>query len=136
MKIFISLFTLVVAVFISSAGYSQDSLRKAQQQKPHPLTSADQKDSQQAYYRQVLGVDSVKSEQVSQIQDAYKAGMKVVLDDKNLSQDVMREKIKGLMEEKNKKLMLLLTPDQQEKIIPGTERIKQEEADSVNPKRK
>lgn len=81
------------------------------------------KKNQNLFYRRSLQVDSAKAAEVVKIQDEYKAALKAIVADSAQSMPVKRERIKVLIEGKNQKLKLLLTPAQQEKMIPTTERI-------------
>lgn len=97
----------------------------AQEQKnAKPAATEMQRQRQERnFYRKTLQVDSVKATQVSQVQDSYKTALKAVIADTSLNEAAKRVKIKALMETKNQKLRGLLSPAQQEKIIPGTERM-------------
>lgn len=75
------------------------------------------------YYRKNLGIDSVKALQVSQVQNTYKSALKAVVADTSLNELAKRARIGELMEIKNRKLRSMLSPAQQEKIIPSTERM-------------
>lgn len=86
-------------------------------------TELQKKRDQHLFYRRTLQVDSVKAAQVAKVQDDYKLALKTVLADSAQTQLVKRERIKALIDAKNQKLKQLLTPAQQEKIIPTTERI-------------
>ncbi|TKC60160.1 hypothetical protein FBD94_14695 [Pedobacter hiemivivus] len=85
--------------------------------------TAQRKKQERNYYRKSLGVDSVKAAQVSQVQNAYKAALNIIVADTSLNEAARRTRISALMEVKNQKLRGLLSPAQQEKIIPGTERL-------------
>ena len=74
------------------------------------------------YLTKVLSTDQQTAKQVASIMDTYKVSVKQVITDATLSEDARRVKINGLIEEKNKKLALFLSPTQQAKIIPTTER--------------
>lgn len=93
--------------------------------KDNPAVAAEQQRQKQErnFYRKTLQVDSLKANQVSQVQDAYKAGLKAIIADTSLNEAARRAKINALMEAKNQKLRGLLSPAQQEKIIPTTERM-------------
>ena len=122
MKLYLTLITLSIALLINinvaSAQSHQDSIKKAQK----ILTPQEQKQRQHNFYKRSLNIDSAKAVKVADIQDTYKAGMKKVVADQSLSQEARSAKIKALMEEKNQKLRAILSPTQQEKIIPTTER--------------
>lgn len=111
MKRFIMIPFLAIALMLcAKTGYAQE---KADILKP----------IQKNYYRNSLKIDSVKAEQVSQIQHSYKLGLSLIMADTALNEAAKRVKISALIEVKNKKLKTLLSPAQQEKIIPTTERI-------------
>jgi hypothetical protein len=92
-------------------------------QKPEASIAAQRQKQERNFYRKSLGVDSVKAVQVSQVQDAYKAALNVIVSDTSLNEAAKRARISALMEVKNQKLRGLLSPAQQEKIIPTTERV-------------
>jgi hypothetical protein len=81
-----------------------------------------QKQQQRNFYRKTLQVDSVKAEQIAEAQDTYKESLKAVMTDTTLNEGAKRQKIKILMENKNQKLKRLLNVEQQQKLIPTTER--------------
>jgi hypothetical protein len=106
---------LIIAVLTGSCfeAYSQqkpDSLKLRQARQQH------------TFYRKALQVDSAKAQRVSQIQDSYKAGMNRLMADTGLNEAGRRAKVKVLMDAKNQQLRLILSPAQQAKIIPTTER--------------
>ena len=80
------------------------------------------KQKQIKFYSRVLSASQDTARQVATIMDTYKEGVKKVVADITLTEEVRRVKIDGLIAEKNKKLALLLSPSQQAKIIPTTER--------------
>ncbi|MDP4240346.1 MAG: hypothetical protein Q8904_12840 [Bacteroidota bacterium] len=82
------------------------------------------KQKQIKFYSRVLTVGQETATQVASIMDTYKEGVKKVVADATLTEDARRAKIDELIDEKNKKFELLLTPAQQAKIIPTTERKK------------
>lgn len=77
---------------------------------------------QRIYYSKNLLIDSAKAEQVLAIQGSYKKGVSLVIADSSLSETGRHAKIQLLIRDKNRKLRSLLTPEQQQKIIPTTER--------------
>lgn len=111
MKTYILLSSLFFASILSvntSYAQQQDSLKQKQVK----------------FYSRVLNANQDTAKQVATIMDTYKEGVKKVVADATLSEEVKRARIDGLIEEKNKKFELLLTPAQQAKIIPTTERKK------------
>lgn len=104
--IFISIF--FIALF--SANYTfaqqQDSLKQKQIN----------------YYSKVLTASQDTAAQVVNIMNTYKDGVKKIVGDYTLSEATRRTKIDELIIEKNRMLVLLLSPSQQVKIIPSTER--------------
>lgn len=74
------------------------------------------------FYRVTLQVDSVTAGKVAQIQGNYKLGMTNLSAEVGLTDQFRRIRIRELVEAKNQQLRLLLSPAQQEKIIPTTER--------------
>jgi len=121
MKLYLTFITIIVAFFFTDAKAQvqsrQDSLNKAQK----VLTPRDENQRRNNYYRRSLNIDSAKADQVVKIYDYYKAGMKA-LEGQNFSLEERRVRVESLMEEKNEKLRAMLTPAQQEKIIPPNER--------------
>lgn len=87
-----------------------------------PSNQQKQKQEQRNFYRKTLQVDSVKADQVSQVQDNYKQEMKAIVADTSLNETARRARIQAVIEGKNQRLKQLLNPAQQEKIIPATER--------------
>lgn len=83
---------------------------------------------QQDFYQRHLGVDSTLAVQVTKIQQEYKSALKQLWSDPVLEDAEKRNRMKRLMEMKNGKLRHILTPAQQEKIIPTTERGDKSEA--------
>jgi hypothetical protein len=111
MKTYIFLISLLIASTLSvsnSYAQQQDSLKQKQVK----------------YFSRILTVSQDTAKQVTTIMYTYKEGVKKVVADAALIEEVKRAKIDSLIEEKNKKLELLLTPAQQAKIIPTTERKK------------
>lgn len=87
------------------------------------LTDSQRERQERNFYRKTLQVDSVKAMQVSQVQSTYKLALYALNADTSLNEAARRVRIKALMEIKNQKLRNLLSPAQQEKIIPSTERM-------------
>lgn len=110
--------------FLVLMGMGVNSFGQDQKRKQSVLSELQrQKQQQQNYYRKTLQVDSVKAKEVSAVQDAYKSALKVVIADTSLNEAARRVRIGELMEIKNRKLRSMLSPAQQEKIIPTTERM-------------
>jgi hypothetical protein len=109
MKTYILLISLLfVSILSISDAYAQksDSLKQKQIK----------------FYSKVLTVGQDTAKLVATIMDTYKEGAKKIVADVTLTEDVKRTKIDSLIDEKNRKLGLLLSPSKQEKIIPTTER--------------
>ena len=102
----ISLIFILILSFSSSYAQQQDSLKQKQIR----------------FYIKVLNTRQDSAKQVALIMDSYKENVKKVIADATLSEGTRRIKIEGLIEDKNKKLGLILSPSQLEKIIPSTER--------------
>lgn len=81
-------------------------------------------EGQAQFYRHILQTDSVKAGQVAEIQRDYKSGMALLMGDTSLSEVGKRAKMGELVEAKNAKLRSILSPAQQERIIPSTERMR------------
>ena len=113
------LLTLVMAGFtINSYGQQQQDERTKERQ-------------QHNYYRNTLQVDSVKADQVMQVQNNYKRELNTVMADSSLNEQAKRVKIDALIKGKNRQLRKLLSPAQQEKIIPTTEREQSKDANTA-----
>lgn len=110
---FKAIFTLIIVLF-ATVGYGQDRVKEQ--------AALQQKRQLRSFYRSTLQVDSAKAEQVAEIQDTYKAGVKALMADTTFSPAWRQTKIQALVEIKNQQLRKLLSPAQQEKVIPGTER--------------
>jgi len=111
MKTYILLISLLFVSLLStnkSYAQQQDSLK---QKKINYLTK-------------VLSTDQQTAKQVASIMDSYKEDVKKVVSDATLSPETRRIKIDELITEKNKKLGRMLSTSQLEKIIPTTERKK------------
>lgn len=111
------LFLMLTGMVFNSYGQEQKN------QKQDASIAAQRQKQERNYYRKSLGVDSVKAAQVAQVQNSYKAALNLIVADTSLNEAARRAKIGALMEVKNQKLKGLLSPAQQEKIIPTTERM-------------
>lgn len=81
----------------------------------------DSKRDYSVFLKRTLQLDSAKADQVAQVQQNYKDALGKVVADSTLGMEGRREKIRQLIEDKNRRLKLLLSPAQQQKLIPGTE---------------
>ena len=117
--------TIAFLLGISAAQSQEKQERKAPVNGP--------RDRQAQFYRRSLGVDSAKASAVAGIQSAYKSGMAVLLRDSSLTDDGRRARVRELMEAKNSELRKILSPAQQEKVIPTTERTGQRGTQSQKP---
>lgn len=77
---------------------------------------------QATFYRQSLQLDTSGANSVARIQNIYKTALYAVIADTSMNEAAKRLRIAALMDDKNRKLRQFLTPAQQEKVIPGTER--------------
>ena len=77
---------------------------------------------QRNHYRKTLLIDSNKAELVLKIQTDYKKAISTLDTDSSLTDAGRRAKIELLINEKNIRLKRILTPLQQSKLIPTTER--------------
>ena len=102
----ISLLFVSVLSFSNSFAQQQDSLKQKQIK----------------FYSKTLTTSRDTATLVTNIMSTYKANAKKIIADPTLSEEARRAKIDELIADKNKKLALLLSPAQQEKIIPTTER--------------
>nr|WP_121271546.1 hypothetical protein [Pedobacter schmidteae] len=117
-----SLYFTILLLMLTGVTFSV-SAQEQKNAKPTVMTEMQRQRQERNFYRKTLQVDSLKAAQVSQVQDSYKTALKAVIADTSLNEAAKRVKIKALMETKNQKLRGFLTPAQQEKIIPGTERM-------------
>ncbi|MGB4776060.1 MAG: hypothetical protein WBP45_12855 [Daejeonella sp.] len=107
-----SITSLVIAAFALSLftkqayGQQADSLKRANLN----------------YLRQTLSVTEQKAEQVQVILNQYKENAKLLISDKNLTEDTRRAKFEQLVDDKNSRLKKILTEEQSNKLIPTTER--------------
>jgi uncharacterized protein with von Willebrand factor type A (vWA) domain len=74
------------------------------------------------FISQRLNVDSVKAAQIAAVQENYKASLKQLMSTDGLTEDQRHRGVDSLARIKNSAFLTLLTPEQQAKIIPGTER--------------
>ena len=107
-----SIFILLFTSFFALSGKSFAQTAK----------EVDQKREQRNYFRRTLQLDSVKAEQVVQIQADYKKGLAIIVADSGLTDAGRRAKIDFLINEKNRKLKGMLNIQQQQKAIPTSER--------------
>ena len=84
--------------------------------------AAGRKRVERDHFRRTLGVDSVRAEQLLKVQSEYKSGVARVVADTSLNDAGKRAAIDRLIGLKNRQLEGLLTPAQQSKVIPTTER--------------
>ncbi len=75
-------------------------------------------------YRKNLKLDSAKATEVHAVHERYKQEMKAAEADTTLGPSARGKRIQALMDKKNKRLEELLTPGQQQKLIPPSERVK------------
>ena len=90
--------------------------------KAQEVVARKQRQELRSFYGKTLQVDSVKAGKVADIQVNYKAGVRALVADTSLTPALRDARIEVLKESKNQQLRKLLTPVQQEKVIPGTER--------------
>jgi hypothetical protein len=107
-KIFI-LLTVIVGLLLSSKSFSQQ---------PKVMTTR----QMFRFYKAKLNIDSAKAEQVLSIMLKYKENLNQVVTNANLNVEGKSPLIKDLIKEKNRQLEAILTKEEQEKIIPTTER--------------
>jgi len=74
------------------------------------------------HYSKLLNTDTATSRKVNEVYDNYKAAVKKVWANTSLTEEQKRSQTSVLMDQKNQKLGLLLTPAQMERIVPTTER--------------
>lgn len=104
---------LSISILITVKGYSQqrDTTRHKESDKHRMMR----------FIGQRLNVDSVKAKQVEVIQSNYKAGVARLMATGSLTEQQKRQGMDSLVKQKNTSLSLILTPEQQAKIIPSTE---------------
>lgn len=110
-------------------GISSARCQERQQKKAPEHSRGRQAD----FYRRTLGVDSAKAGLVSRIQSEYKSGMALLVRDSSLTDEGRRARVRELMEAKNSELRKILSPAQQEKVIPTTERTGQRGTGAPKP---
>ncbi|TKC60169.1 hypothetical protein FBD94_14745 [Pedobacter hiemivivus] len=108
-----TLFTLIITISIILIGSNSG---KAQAQDTIPQKEI-------SHFSKWLNIDDIKAEKVSRIQSAYKSAIKKLVADTVLTEEEKHLKVVGLISEKNRQLENLLDKNQQQKIIPTTERI-------------
>lgn len=114
--------TIIYGITVILLGLSINSYGQEDERKSTDLNlEAQRQKQQQNYYQKALQLDSLQAKKVSDILDDYKVAIKKINMDESLGQEVRREKIKLQRDLKNQKLMSLLSPEQQRKIIPVTE---------------
>ena len=96
-------------VLLASTAYGQktDSLKTQQQAK---------------YLAKELATTEKTAQQVALIMDDYKTAANLLVNDKTITQQQLKEKFDILIDEKNSKLEKILTEPQLQKMIPNTER--------------
>lgn len=87
-----------------------------------PKDAAVRKKFERDHYRRTLGLDSARAEDLLRVQSEYKAAVARVVSDTSLSDVGKRAAIDRLIGLKNSQLERLLTPAQQLRVIPTTER--------------
>ena len=107
MKMLRNVILFVILVFVSIAAKAQ-------------AMSENQK-KQMLFIQSTLMVDSVTALKAFNIQDHYKAALKIV-EKKAITDSAKREIIKSLVIKRNKELRTLLPESKAEKLIPSTER--------------
>lgn len=80
----------------------------------------DQQQRELNFYKSTLKIDAVKAGQVAKIQEEYKTSMKS-LEGQTVSLEVRRQRIRSLMEKKNRRLGGILTDRQQDVLIAPAE---------------
>ena len=103
------------------AGLALNSYAQENAKKPGNDTQK-QKIQQRNFYRKTLQVDSAKADQVVLVQSNYKAALNAIMIDTSLREEGRRAKVKALIDIKNQQLRQLLSPAQQEKMIPTMDR--------------
>ncbi len=103
------LYILLLAIVAISPVYAQqpDSVKKQRQVQA---------------YRQRLGLPDDKARKVDAAHEEYKAALKAVTDNPNLSEEEKRRSAGKLVAEKNSKLAALLTAVQLDAVVPTSER--------------
>jgi|GEM_PF-1205176 len=124
-------FLLLAIIFLGTSFASaqdferkQDTLRRTKvgTRLEVPKDAGGRKRLERDHYRRTLGVDSVKAEQVLKVQAEYKSGVALIVADTSLNDAGKRVAIDRLIRLKNRQLEGLLTPAQQSRVIPTTER--------------
>ena len=119
----LTIFTLSIITAVlfniapAAAQQGGDSLKVKQ---AAPRMQQEQRQKQFNFYRSSLKVDSVKAAQVAKVQEEYKASMKE-LEEQKVGVEVRRQRIRVLMEKKNRRLAGILNARQQDLLIPSSE---------------
>jgi len=123
--IFLAIFALASIAKAQQPQKKQDSLgrtAKVGSRLEAPRDAAARKKFERDHYRRTLGVDSARAEQLQKVHSDYKSGVGRVMADTSLNDAGKRAAIDRLIQLKNLQLEKLLTPAQQSKMIPTTER--------------
>jgi hypothetical protein len=115
--------SIVIILSVSSYAQQRDTTLRRKENDKQRMTR---------FIGQRLGVDSVKAKQIGAIQEEYKAGMGRLNTNTTLTETQRHQAVDSLMRRKNAKLSTLLTPEQQAKIIPSTERRKAQGPEKKN----
>jgi hypothetical protein len=108
-KIFLVPVIIICNVFFANTAFGQknDSLKTVQQTE---------------YIAKELTINKVTAQQVATIMDDYKTAANLLVNDKTITQQQLKEKFETLIDQKNIKLEKILTELQLQKIIPPSER--------------
>jgi hypothetical protein len=115
------LFKLTLTVCLGLLVQFANAQDNKPQQVKRPSGPTEEKRLQRDHFRRDLGLDSAKAEQVLKIQTEYKTGMRALEADTSIGDAGKQAKKLLLVGEKNRKLKLLLSPSQQQKLIPTSE---------------
>ena len=116
---------LTITLLISTAAFFS--------QKAHAQQADSLKQVRVNWLSKELSITQEKAQQVASIMDQYKENAKIAIDDKSLTQETLRAKMDLLIDEKNTKLKKILTEEQSSKIIPTTERRRNERPSVAKP---
>ena len=117
------LLTVLILITITAVLFNLSPAAAQQRSDSLKFGQAELRDRQQRelnFYKSTLKIDAVKAGQVAKIQEEYKTAMKA-LEDQKVSLEVRRQRIRSLMEKKNRRLGGMLTGKQQDVLIAPAE---------------
>lgn len=122
MKIFTAILAIISLLILKAeVGFTQENHNNIKVVSVTEVRAIQQE--QISYYKKVLNIDTLKALNISRIQGDYKAAIQKLILEQGLSDKERADRAEALMADKNRQLKKLLSIEQQEKIIPTSERI-------------